>query len=1026
MRIRGVELRVVVLAIGLVITAASAWGQSTLYVDDDAPPGGDGTTWSSAHKYLQDALTAAAASHGAITEIHVAKGTYRPDQGDGNTSGDRTAAFRLISGVALRGGYAGLGAFDSDTRDIAANETVLSGDLAANDRPNSVNNGENAYHVVTGSDVDASAILDGFTITAGNANGNNDQARGGGAFINHGSPTLIDCIFRSNLASVGGGMTIVHCSPSLVRCSFLNNSAADGAGIYDDQANPTLANCRFQANVAGSYGAGVYNRNDSIPVLIDCCFERNGGSAFAGAVYSDYASGFNGVHLTNCIFRRNQGRAVYNGAVTMAGCLVVGNSQGGVYCGRPSSIVNCTIAYNVGSSNAYGVALGAGVTATITNTILWGNYASSAEDKQLSLASTATASVNDCCIQGWTGRYGGAGNTGQNPRFIDADGADNVYGTPDDDFRLGAGSPCIDMGDNSALPADISDLDGDGDRAEPLPFDVAGGPRVIDVPFTPDLVREPRAVVDVGALEASAPSPSRVVGVVYVDRSAQGADDGTTWANAFTSLHAALAAVKALNKDVVEIWVAAGTYKPAGPGGDRTASFLLPNKAELYGGFGGLQSTACPGGETRRGQRNPARNVTTLSGDLDGDDGPDFANVRDNSYTVLRLTGAGSSVLIDGFNIVGASTDGNGGGLAVTEAGELTVSNCTFQWNDANAGAAIYCHTDARLLLTVRNCVFFANQVGNASDPHYEGVVHYRAGSGFARVINSVFVQNEDAGFSASDLPATVPVELVNCTFADVAYGVSLRNSQDVRMANCVVWDSGVLLDHGGLTVDHCDIQQGKSGVYRNEGALTWGEGNIEADPKFVRFGREDRYSPGRWNLRLSPDSPCIDAGRNSAVPAPCRWDADDNPRFVDDARVTDAGLGQPPIVDIGAYESPNLILLVSSTEVLVPRGGTATLEVTLDRDPGRPVEVSIVKLSGEADLRLGSPATLSFDSADYSLPQTVVLAAGEDQDQAEGPAVFRLSAPGPAFADVSAWKVESDTRSPVRVRKSTGDSDDQ
>ncbi len=41
--------------------------------------------------------------------------------------------------------------------------------------------------------------------------------------------------------------------------------------------------------------------------------------------------------------------------------------------------------------------------------------------------------------------------TGENPMLVDADGADNIPGTEDDDFRLLPGSVCLDTGDNSAL-----------------------------------------------------------------------------------------------------------------------------------------------------------------------------------------------------------------------------------------------------------------------------------------------------------------------------------------------------------------------------------------------------------------------------------------------------------------------------------------------------------------------------------------------------------------------------------------------
>jgi len=123
-------------------------------VDADAPgPVHDGASWATAYNYLQEALAAASSGD----EICVAQGAYKPDQGVGQTPGDRTATFQLKNGVALYGGFAGYGASDPDARDISAYETILSGDLNGDD-VGFTNNGENSYHVVTTSGVDETAI----------------------------------------------------------------------------------------------------------------------------------------------------------------------------------------------------------------------------------------------------------------------------------------------------------------------------------------------------------------------------------------------------------------------------------------------------------------------------------------------------------------------------------------------------------------------------------------------------------------------------------------------------------------------------------------------------------------------------------------------------------------------------------------------------------------------------------------------------------------------------------------------------
>ena len=156
---------------------------TTLYVSSNAPAGGDGQSWSTAYACLQDAL-AVAAMDPNVTEIHVSQGIYKPDRSEyGNVlPGNRWASFHLRSGLAVLNGYAGPGVpSNPDTHDTVAFETTLSGDLLGDDGPNFANNAENSLHVVMAAYTDATAVLDGFTIAAGNANGTQtpDDAGGG-------------------------------------------------------------------------------------------------------------------------------------------------------------------------------------------------------------------------------------------------------------------------------------------------------------------------------------------------------------------------------------------------------------------------------------------------------------------------------------------------------------------------------------------------------------------------------------------------------------------------------------------------------------------------------------------------------------------------------------------------------------------------------------------------------------------------------------------------------------------------------
>ena len=87
---------------GIFLTVNSTHAQTTIYVEDDASSGGDGASWQTAFKYLQDALATAKAGD----NIRVGWGIYKPDQDEGGnvTPGDREGTFQLINGVTLRGG----------------------------------------------------------------------------------------------------------------------------------------------------------------------------------------------------------------------------------------------------------------------------------------------------------------------------------------------------------------------------------------------------------------------------------------------------------------------------------------------------------------------------------------------------------------------------------------------------------------------------------------------------------------------------------------------------------------------------------------------------------------------------------------------------------------------------------------------------------------------------------------------------------------------------------------------------------
>jgi hypothetical protein len=322
----------------------------TIYVDGDAPgPIHNGSSWTDAYNYLQDALGDANSGD----EIWVAEGIYTPDtnSADPNGSGDRTATFQLINGVTLKGGYASFGQPDPNSRDIEVYETILSGDLDGNDVDvndpadllDEPTRAENSYHVVTGSGTNETAVLDGFIITGGNAN---EQSQphwaGGGMYIwEGGGPTLTNCTFSRNEARYRGGGMFNHTSNStLINCIFSDNHSMGGGGMYNGKSSLTLVNCVFSNNSAtGDIGGGglVNSSYDAHITLINCLFSGNSANPSTMGEEGITLSGGGMFHstgmarLTNCTFAGNSsakgnalvcyGFAVYPVTLEVTNCI---------------------------------------------------------------------------------------------------------------------------------------------------------------------------------------------------------------------------------------------------------------------------------------------------------------------------------------------------------------------------------------------------------------------------------------------------------------------------------------------------------------------------------------------------------------------------------------------------------------------------------------------------------------------------------------------------------------------------------
>jgi predicted outer membrane repeat protein len=324
----------------------------TLYVNAKAAPGGKGTSWSSAYKFLRDALD----HSGNGDQIFVAKGTYYPDDGASGLFGSRKMSFEL-KGQKVYGGFAG-NETSLAQRNVAANTSVLSGAIWSGDNASDFW----SLHVVV---ANQNSTLDGFIVEDGHANGGHswnypnvtEFDRGGGCYVEAGKIlTLANCTFRDNRALADGGAIYVQGDSGKViasNCVFQNNEIrldynittgnSSGGAI---KGNVDATNCKFISNIVNTQNF----------------YEGTVSTAFGGAIAGN-------VRAVNCEFIGNKlyadgedgleptadGGAIF-GDFTGSGCVFTGNeafdsknqgiSSGGAISGMVVKAFNCAFSAN--------------------------------------------------------------------------------------------------------------------------------------------------------------------------------------------------------------------------------------------------------------------------------------------------------------------------------------------------------------------------------------------------------------------------------------------------------------------------------------------------------------------------------------------------------------------------------------------------------------------------------------------------------------------------------------------------------
>lgn len=444
---------------------------ATIYVNADAQGTNTGTSWANAFTNLQSAINAANTGD----QLFVKAGTYFPSQQ--MISGDaRSRSFYINKNIKIYGGFNGTEATLGE-RNFTTNITILSGDFNGNDTDtngNGINDfgqGENAYFVVVAYNLDNTALIDGFRIFGGNADGSAtftlgtysvNTANGGGINNIASNAVIRNTRFVNNSASFGGGMTNKGaCFPKIEFCDFIYNYASYGNSIHiNDGTLATINNCTFTSNRGsgvlsslnssvmkatnctfsynqGSYGGVLYNNNNCNAVFLNCKMFGNTATNSGGAIYS---TNYSICTFYNTLVYKNfavYGGAVYNVSNSYTNCINT------TFYGNTASTKGGAFYCSVSPDNMF---------MKIYNTIIYGNTSPTNPNWFKEYYTTSNIHVKNSIFQGsggsaaWNTFYGtnDGNNLDVNPQFVNT--AQDA-----EDFKLMSTSAGIDASYNQLL-----------------------------------------------------------------------------------------------------------------------------------------------------------------------------------------------------------------------------------------------------------------------------------------------------------------------------------------------------------------------------------------------------------------------------------------------------------------------------------------------------------------------------------------------------------------------------------------------
>ena len=358
----------------LVTIIALAWSSTAfavVFVNKDAPPGGDGNSWATAYQTIQAGIDDAET---AGEDVWVAAGIYAI-----------SSPVMMKSNVALYGGFPPTGNPGLNNRDPEAFVTTIDGQSSV-------------YHVVACSSV-ANVRVDGFTITGGATGGSGSSLDGGGVYCANltGDSIIANCTINGNASGQdGAGIFCTASALQIVNCTISENTCSHFGGgcAFRGNTTVTISGCSVLDNTSHSEGGGIECQNTALTVM---------GSTISGNA-ADYFGG---------------GIRCYESSLTLSGCVVTGNNDSAAGAGIESHgggamvITNCTISGNTSGGDGGGVKSHSNTSLTITGSTISGNTAANIGGGVCSYGTPVT--IERCVITGNAGAIGGGIESHESP-----------------------------------------------------------------------------------------------------------------------------------------------------------------------------------------------------------------------------------------------------------------------------------------------------------------------------------------------------------------------------------------------------------------------------------------------------------------------------------------------------------------------------------------------------------------------------------------------------------------------------------